>query len=593
MSNIQAQAPQATAAATTTAVGAALAAMNTAARFRTRFEDADEVGFLAAASDEVDGVILDFMKQQQIQKGINRKVLVAACKKQMTEAGDDGFGFGAFLDWRGRLYYHGAGMAPQGKDMGRGLLEAEEGVRLGISGLRHLMAGVATTWGQSGIDKAPIRERVACVRRMLRDGSLARIVAEAQEQTGYTWRLAEEPVQFLALAVDLLAAVARKAAGGRMSDHVSHQFIGYDATCSGIQILAAVTGDAQAGSLVNVVPRADGKRADIYMAAGEALTALCGQIVAEMSQADRWDADVYMRTVADAEAEILAARAEKRERDPEIMADARAVPAGNHWAMYWAAQKIGRSLMKKPVMVYCYGGGKRTFAGAIREDSGAPWKACMWLAATLYDCVLPAMLPKAHAFMIALQNLARALAKMGRPVEFLAADGLPFRQATVETEKGQVRCHLADGRSLQIVTQTRTKKLSSAKQASGIAPNIVHHWDALFLRNVVRALAAGGIHHFFTVHDCFYLRAGDWAKGWKIIRRVFIETFQGDVARAVWQQIEDNANGSQADSHVAAWAAATGAEYGPAPKLLDLMGDCPTKGALDLSGVMRSEYLFS
>jgi DNA-directed RNA polymerase len=590
MPNVTIQAPQAT---TATAVTMAQAAMNTAGKFRTRFEDADEVGFLAAASSEIDEVIHDFRVQQAIQKSINRKVLVSACKKQMTKAGDENFGFGVFLDWRGRLYYHGVGVAPQGKDMGRGLLEAAEGARLGISGLRHLMAGVATTWGADGIDKASIRERVAYVRRMLRDGSLARIVAEAQGQTGYTWRLAEEPVQFLALAVDLLAAVARKAAGGRMTDHVSHQFVGYDATCSGIQILAAATGDVQAAGLVNVVPRADGKRADIYMAAGEALSALCTLIVDGMAQADKWDADVYMRLVADAEAEILAARAERRERDPEIMGDAQAVPAGDHWAVYWAGRKIGRSLMKKPVMVYCYGGGKRTFAGAIREDSGAPWKACMWLAATLYDRVLPTLLPRSHAFMLALQNMARTLAKAGRPVQFTAADGLPFVQATMESESDKIRCHLVDGRSPQIVIKRRGKALSAPKQVSGIAPNIVHHWDALFLRNVVRALAAAGIRDFFTVHDCFYLRAGDWARGWKIIRAVFAETFSGDVARAIWQQIEDNANGLQQDAHAAAWAADTGAEYGPAPKIIDIMSECPVKGDLDLSGVMRSEFLFS
>lgn len=576
------------------AISPTQAAINaTTTKFRTRFEDADEVGFLAAASTEIDSVIVDFMTQQALQKKINRGVLVAACKRQIAEAGDDSFGFGTFLDWRGRLYYHGAGVAPQGKDMGRGVLAAEHGTRLGLRGVFHLAVGVATTWGQDGIDKKPLMERFRYVRAMLRDGSLRRIVAQAVTHEGYEWRLAEEPMQFLALANDLLTAVDRQADGGRVSDHVSACFVGYDATCSGIQILSAVTGDVDAAGLVNVQPRADGSRADIYMASGEALAALCTHIVGEMTQAERWDAEVYMKTVAAADAEVLAARAEKRERDAETMADAAAVPQGDHWAMYWAGRKIGRSLMKKPVMVYCYGGGKRTFASAIREDSGAPWKACMWLAATLYDRVLPLLLPRAHAFMIALQNMARVLAKMGRPVEFTAVDGLPFRQATMETEKGQVRCHLADGRSLQIVTQKRTKTLSSGKQASGIAPNVVHHWDALFLRNVVRALAAAGIHNFFTVHDCFYLLPGDWAKGGKIIRQVFVDTFKADVARAIWQQVEDAANGIQQDAHVAAWAAGTGAEYGPAPKLVDIMGECPVKGDLDISGVLRSQFLFS
>lgn len=576
---------------TATAILPAQAAINTAkTKFRTRFEDADEVGFLAAASDEVDAVIMEHLQQQMIQKGINRRIIVSAMKSQAEAAGEDSFGFGVFLDWRGRLYYHGAGIAPQGKDAGRGLLEADEGVALGIHGVFHLAVGVATTWGADGIDKAPLMERFRFARSMLRDGSLRRIVAQAVSHEGYEWRLAEEPMQFLALAIDLLAAVDRQAEGGRVRDHVSRVFIGYDATCSGVQILGAVTGCEDTARLVNVLPRADGKRADVYMAAGEALTSLCKHIVADMTKADREDAQVYLKLVQEAEAEILAARAEKRERDQEIMADAAAVPSGDHWAMYWASRRIGRALMKKPVMVYCYGGTKRTFASAIREDSRAPWKACMWLAAALYDRVLPNLLPRAHALMVALQQMARTLARNAQPVVFTAADGLPFRQATVETEKGRVRCHLADGRSLQVVTQKRTKTLSAGKQASGIAPNIVHHWDALFLRNVVRALAAEGIHTFFTVHDCFYLRAGDWARGWKIIRRVFVETFQGDVVRAIWQQIEDAANGVQHDAHVAAWA---GDDYQPAPKTIDLMSSCPVKGGLDLTAALRSEFLFS
>jgi DNA-directed RNA polymerase len=558
-------------------------------RFNTRFVDMNEEGFLAAAGAECDGVILDYLTQQSVQKSINRKILVSAAKRQIEVAGSDSFSFGTFLDWRGRLYYHGAGVAPQGKDFGRGAIIAAEGVRLGFSGLRHLMAGVATTWGQDGIDKATVRNRVRYVRRMLRDGSLRRMVAEAQDGSGYEWRLAEEPVQFVALAADLIAALD----SGTPSEYVSATFVGYDATCSGLQILAAVTGCAATASLVNVAPRADGKRADIYISGGEGCMDYCRDVVAGMSQAQASDAAVWLSLVADAEAEVATARAEKRERDESIMADAARVPSGDHWALYWLNRGVTRNLMKKPVMVYCYGGTKRTFAAAFREDSGAPWKACMWLAAVLYDEVLATMLPKAHAFMLALQEMARALCAVGKPVDFKAADGLPFHQSVMETEKGRVRCHLNDGRSLYVVTQNRTNKLSSQRQASGIAPNIVHHWDALFLRNVVRALADAGIDTFFTVHDCFYLRAGDWARGWKIIRETFIATFSGDVAAEVWQQIDDSANGlNDRDEGAEAWEN-EGGMIAPDRERTIALPTCPAKGTLDLAAVRKSEFLFS
>ena len=498
----------------------------------TRWQDADDNGFIPAPADEVHDIIGHQQRETAIQKSVNRRILVAATRRQMREASRDVLQFGTFLDWRGRLYYNGAGLAPQGKDFGRGCLQAAEGARLGITGLRYLMVGVATTWGQGGLDKAALRARVRGVIRMVRDGSLARIVHGAQTGTDYTWRLADEPVQFVALAADLLAALG----SGNAFEFESATFIGLDATCSGLQILAAVTGCRETARLVNVEPRADGKRADIYMSAADALRDRCAGIVATLDEG--------------------AAEAAIEANEP-----------GDHWALYWHRAGLTRSLLKQPVMVYCYGGTKRTFAGAFREDSKAPWKACMWLAAVLYDDVLAGLLPRAHAWMQAAQDMARTLARHGKPVDFTAADGLPFSQAVMETEQDRARCSLADGRSIQVVLQNDTDKLNAQRQASGVSPNIVHHWDSLFLRNVVRALRAAGITEFFTVHDCFYLRAGDWARGAKIVRQAFVDTFAGDVSADLWAKIE--------------------AEAGvPLPP-------CPVKGDLDLTAALKSEFLFS
>lgn len=526
----------------------------------TRFGDADETGFLAAASSEIDAIGMEFLAERGMQKSINRRILAAATKRQIKEAGTASFRFGTFLDWRGRLYFHGAGLAPQGKDMGRGCLQAAEAAVLGVSGVRHLMAGVGTTWGQNGMDKASIRNRVRGVRLMLKDGSLRQIVQGAQDGTNFMWRLADEPVQFLALAIDLLAAVD----SGSPATYASACFIGYDATCSGLQILAAVTGCQDTALMVNVAPRADGNRADVYLAVAKGLADRCAALVAGMDEAE----------------------AEKAMAANE---------SGDHWALFWHRAGITRTITKTPVMVYCYGGTKRTFCASIHEDAKAfkaSWKACMWLASTMYDDVLADLLPKAHAFMKATQELARVLAKHGKAIAFTAADGLPFRQAVMETEKGRVSCPLADGRRIQAVVQTRTNKLCSAKQASGVAPNLVHHWDGLFLRNVVRALHAAGIKHFFTVHDCFYLRAADWAQGWKIIRAVFVETFSADVAAQVWQDIADAANGFARDPQADAWESEGGAVCDQ-PERTVILPACPVRGGLDLTQALRSEFLFS
>lgn len=504
----------------------------------TRWQDADDDGFIPAPADEVSDIIGHQQRETALEKAINRRILAAATRRQMREASRDVLMFGTFLDWRGRLYYNGAGLAPQGKDFGRGGLQAADGKRLGIAGLRYLMVGVATTWGQGkvdgvSLDKAALRARVRGVIRMVRDGSLARIVRGARAGTDYTWRLAEEPVQFIALAADLLAALD----SGNAFEFESATFIGLDATCSGLQILAAVTGCRETAQLVNVEPRADGKRADIYLSAADALRDRCAEIVAALDEGA-------------AEAAIAA-------NEP-----------GDHWALFWARSGLlTRKLLKTPVMVYCYGGTKRTFTGEFRKESRASWQACMWLAAVLYDDVLAGLLPRAHAWMQAAQDMARTLAKHGKPITFTAADGLPFVQAVMETEQDRARCSLADGRSIQVVLQNDTDKLNAQRQASGVSPNIVHHWDSLFLRNVVRALRAAGITEFFTVHDCFYLRAGDWARGAKIVRQVFVDTFAGDVSADLWAKIE--------------------AEAGvPLPP-------CPAKGDLDLTAALRSEFLFS
>ena len=160
------------------------------------------------------------------------------------------------FDYRGRAYPIPAFLTPQDTDFGKSLLKFHEMSFMTPEAEDWLAFQVATTYG---LDKAPMSERLAWVRE-----NVTIISKVATDPIGNLpeWEVADEPWQFLAACEEYHACVIA------CTRHHTSLPVATDATCSGLQILAGLAGDASTAKLVNVLP--SDKPQDAYKVVAEA-----------------------------------------------------------------------------------------------------------------------------------------------------------------------------------------------------------------------------------------------------------------------------------------------------------------------------------
>ena len=157
------------------------------------------------------------------------------------------------FDYRGRTYPIPSFLTPQDSDFGKSLIRfADEGeINEG-----WLAFQVATTYG---LDKETIEKR----KEWTRDNHslITQVVKDPIGNIG-SWEVADEPFQFLAACEEYYSCVISQ------SRNTTGLPVAIDATCSGLQILAALAMDRRTAQLVNVLP--SDRPQDAYKVVAEA-----------------------------------------------------------------------------------------------------------------------------------------------------------------------------------------------------------------------------------------------------------------------------------------------------------------------------------
>ena len=119
--------------------------------------------------------------------------------------------------------------------------------------------------------------------------------------------------------------------------------------------------------------------------------------------------------------------------------------------------------------------------------------------------------------------------------------------------------------------QRDTVNINKRRMAQGIAPNVVHSWDAAHLMATVNKCKDYGIDNFAMVHDSYGTHAADIELMSVCLREAFIDQYTPDILEDFREEIikqlpED---------------------------LAELIPEIPEKGSLDLQQVMDSEFFFA
>ena len=361
------------------------------------------------------------------------------------------------FDYRGRIYSLVTSLSPQGTDFDKALLKFAD---VGPVNPYWLAFAVATTQGQ---DKASMEDRIKWTTN-----NLSLISAIASDPVGNIslWSEVSEPWSFLAACIEYYECCITK------TRDTSGLPIGIDATQSGIQHLAALSLDASAAALVNILPT--DKPVDGY------------------------------RTIA--------------EDCIKYISDTSVHPY------------ITRKVTKRTAMTLPYGVTRDSARGYIRD--GLKEEGCdlsikgrlSEITNAIYEKAIPDIFPGPVDIMHWLQKSAKEILEHSEVIEWTTPSGFHVKQDLRVCLSERIRTRLM-GSVVACQVGIGWGDPDTKHHASALAPNLVHSMDAALLNLTF----AYWDKPFTVIHDCILGRSCDMSQMSKDIRLHFAEMYKAPV----------------------------------------------------------------
>ena len=237
------------------------------------------------------------------------------------------------------------------------------------------------------------------------------------------------------------------------------------------------------------------------------------------------------------------------------------------YAEIWKELGIERNLAKPPVMTYCYGATLRGVSEDVQtyveaKYGGFPedvlgYKCAMYLARKLFQGI-ETTVPAAAACMQWLKSVARQM-PCGKRMQWQAPTGFLVQHDYQDYDEITVKIRSC-GVERAVVREFNDKTKTIPMQ-NAIAPNFVHALDASHLTMVALEMKRLGL-SMLAIHDSFATHPCDVDTMHTVIREQFYKLYStGNVlAEFLWE--------------------------------VDGVGELPTRGTLDLSQVLDSEFFF-
>jgi DNA-directed RNA polymerase len=440
---------------------------------------------------------------------------------------DEPFYQPCFFDTRLRAYPV-SHLQSQGTDWHKALLIFDHGGDITSETLeeskRIYEIAIANTWGNK-IEKLSFDERVAWAQEHIEKYIDVILENPVSRKSMEIWSKADEPFQHIALLREYKDCIINWKPGT-----IAHVPIGFDATCSGLQLLGSFVKDPETCRLVNVLPSE--RPQDAYGAVAEKARNI-------LSDIERWTQ--------------LAGREEDTEHGIPI-------------------DLIDRSVAKKVVMLTPYGGSYDTLVGHVKEAT-KDWGISIRDVHTLTKALIQGMAEAVPGFS-ALNGWFKQAAGLvmdsgAKTITWTTPTGSTIVQSykisstkLVKTIAFGVSSYKEHGHYGSTKTLTwddqAPKEVNKRKNRTALAANWTHSMDAAVLQEAFHDFE----HPFTTVHDCLYATAPNMTQALENLRRAFVTVTSYD---ALTQFLEDNE--------------------------IDFV--LPPIGDADVTSALASEYLFS
>ena len=406
----------------------------------------------------------------------------------------EAFHFAYNADFRGRIYCATTGLSPQGEDLAKGLLQFNEGVPHGQSGLFWLAVQGANTFGN---DKISYEDRVDWVYAQ---ESKLRDIVKDPISTREFWGSADKPWQFLAFVYEWA-----KTDYGSNPDTPGHIPIGLDGSCNGIQHYSAILRDSVGGKAVNLVDSE--LPSDIYQDVADVL-------LSKLS---------YIATT----------RMDKEGQRARV----------------WLSAGFNRKLTKRPVMTLPYGSTQQSCKDYIYEwmldnrsafpdDDRELFQFAVFLTPIVWESISEVVIAARAAMDWLQKQTSLILKKTHEPITWVSPAGFPVYQAYARMEGVRVSTMIAGSivARVRVNSQVPTCDIDPRKQRTGVAPNFIHSVDS---SHMVKTINATDFTAYAMIHDDFGTHAGNTEELWTQIRKSFVDMYEKSNPLKDWLDYQD------------------------------------------------------
>jgi hypothetical protein len=472
-------------------------------------------------------------------------------------------------DWRGRLYTESFFIDYQGSDLSSSLVNFYEGEPIDNNGKYYLYIHGANNHNENNISKSSFDNRINWVK-----DNYKKIINLDKELI----LKAENKYTFAAFCLNM------KEIHNNPNAIIKSPVV-LDATCNGIQHLAAILQDLELGTKVNLVPNEYPK--DIY---SELLEPINEAINKYGEDNDKYYplsliklnrkiikqsimTKVYNVTTYGIKEQI------KSKLDP-LETDSIEVPK----LIENMNDQIKNTLKKEEDFFICPGkGGMPVY---LTEPD-------IFKISQIINDQIFVLFPSLNKIYNYLIDITKLMIKLEIPLTWITPSGLKITQHYVKRKKKTTIAITFGGRTKKIVLKQWTNILQGSKQTQAIIPNIIHSLDASHLINLINSNIKENFYPIITIHDCFGTLPNKMVQLEFKVKKEFIvlytkENFLKIFHKRIMQSLRDNnitiiKHNNKNYVQFSAYEEENLIEIPKAPKL----------GKLDLNNIINSKYMIN
>lgn len=242
---------------------------------------------------------------------------------------------------------------------------------------------------------------------------------------------------------------------------------------------------------------------------------------------------------------------------------------------------IDRKIAKRPVMIVPYSGTRhacRTYIEeAIQEkiDDGTPnifgddlFEPSNYLSLHVWDAIAD-VITSAKQVMDYIKSVAGVYADHNKHMEWVTPTNWLVLQSYNETDSKRIKTHINGSTVSLSFPKDRENTVHRKRTGLGSSPNFIHSLDAAAMTKTINTASKLGVEDFAMVHDSYGTHSTHMHILSDVLREEFVKMYE---QHDVLTELRDHA------------ITVLGTQDIPVP---------PSKGNLDLRGVLNSQYFFA